>query len=70
MKVVYEDTIVKRIQRAVYDADAENRRIGYIEVTVREAGRCSGSGRAGVTGLVDCSGPRAEPNPDIRAGMQ
>jgi len=41
MKVIYEDTIVKRIQRAVYDADAENRRIGYIEVTVREANELS-----------------------------
>jgi hypothetical protein len=37
MKVVYEDPIIKRIQRAVYDADVANRRIGYIEVTVREA---------------------------------
>jgi hypothetical protein len=41
MKVVYEDSIIKRIQRAVYDADAANRRIGYIEVTVREANELS-----------------------------
>jgi len=41
MKVVYEDPIIKRIQRAVYDADAANRRIGYIEVTVREANELS-----------------------------
>jgi len=41
MKVVYEDPIIKRIQRAVYDADRANRRIGYIEVTVREANELS-----------------------------
>ena len=41
MKVVYEDPIIKRIQRAVYDADVANRRIGYIEVTVREANELS-----------------------------
>jgi hypothetical protein len=41
MKVVYEDSIIKRIQRAVYDADVANRRIGYIEVTVREANELS-----------------------------
>jgi hypothetical protein len=37
MKVVYEDPVIKRIERAVYDADLAGRRIGYIEVTVREA---------------------------------
>jgi hypothetical protein len=37
VKVIYEDEIIKRIQRAVYDADRANLRIGYIEVTVREA---------------------------------
>jgi hypothetical protein len=41
MKVVYEDPIIKRLQRAVYDADAANRRIGYIEVTIREANELS-----------------------------
>lgn len=41
MKVVYEDLIIKRIQRAVYDADSAGRRIGYIEVTVREANELS-----------------------------
>ena len=41
MKVVYEDPIIKRIQRAVYDADLANRRIGHIEVTVREANELS-----------------------------
>jgi hypothetical protein len=37
VKVIYEDQIIKRIQRAVYDAGRANLRIGYIEVTVREA---------------------------------
>jgi hypothetical protein len=41
MKVVYEDSIIKRIQSAVYDADSAGRRIGYIEVTVREANELS-----------------------------
>lgn len=41
MKVVYEDSVIKRIQRAVYDADSAGRRIGYIEVTVREANELS-----------------------------
>jgi hypothetical protein len=41
MRVVYEDSIIKRIQRAVYDADVANRRIGYIEVTIREANELS-----------------------------
>jgi len=41
MKIVYEDRILNRIQRAVYDAELANRRIGYIEVTVREANELS-----------------------------
>ena len=41
MKIVYEDHILNRIQRAVYDAELVNRRIGYIEVTVREANELS-----------------------------
>jgi hypothetical protein len=41
MKVVYEDPIFKRIQRAVYRADLANQRIGYIEVTAREANELS-----------------------------
>jgi hypothetical protein len=41
MRVVYEDTIIKRIRRTVYDADASGRRIGHIEVTVREANELS-----------------------------
>jgi hypothetical protein len=41
MKVVYEDSIAKRIQRATYDAEVANRRIGHIEVTVREANELS-----------------------------
>jgi hypothetical protein len=41
MKVIYEDPISKRIQQAVYDADSANKRIGYIEVTVREANELS-----------------------------
>jgi hypothetical protein len=41
MKVVYEDSVIKRIHRAVYEADTANRRIGYIELTVREANELS-----------------------------
>jgi hypothetical protein len=41
MKVVYEDPVIKRIERAVYDADLAGCRIGYIEVTVREANELS-----------------------------
>ena len=41
MKVVYEESIAKRIQSVVYQAETENRRIGYIEVTVREANELS-----------------------------
>jgi hypothetical protein len=41
MKVVYDDPIVKRIQRAVYEADVAGRRIGHIEVTVSEANELS-----------------------------
>ena len=41
MKVVYEDPILKRIQHAVFDAERANRRIGHIEVTVREANELS-----------------------------
>ena len=41
MKVIYEDPIIKRIQQAVSDADMSGRRIGYIEVTIREANELS-----------------------------
>jgi hypothetical protein len=41
MKVIYEDSVIKRIQRAVFEADLANRRIGYIELTVREANQLS-----------------------------
>ena len=37
MKVVHQEPIMKRIRRAVYDADCGLRPISYIELTVREA---------------------------------
>jgi hypothetical protein len=42
MRVVYEDpAIIKRIQKAVEDAERANRRIGYIELTVSEVNELS-----------------------------
>jgi hypothetical protein len=41
MKVIYEKHISTRIMDAVYEADLHNRRIGYIEVTVKEADELS-----------------------------
>ena len=41
MKVVYQDPIAKRIQKAVHDAETANKRIAYIELTSSEANELS-----------------------------
>jgi hypothetical protein len=43
MKVIYEDRVLKRIQKAVYDADVLGQRIERLDLTVEEANELSAS---------------------------
>jgi hypothetical protein len=41
MKVIYQDSVVKRVQAAVYEAGKANRRIERIDLTIAEANEVS-----------------------------